>query len=196
VELVTYESIQEWCQDLNSNTRQLRHRRPYVADKWHFRWWSSRSKGSNIVCCGEAVDGRAMLDVLLQQHQDTSKSGLLNKLLEAATRGFTPRVITSLINSRVTYRQRNKCCEELTDARQQRGVKQSQAEILINRLRCRKRRQIRRFKSTWTNATFLSTFGPIRDPSQTASAPAHTIANRCADDWMISDKSLGWIPAA
>jgi hypothetical protein len=52
---------------------------------------------------------------------------------------------------------------------------------------------MRKFKSPGQAQRFLSAFGPIRDHfhPKNINSPLTAIANSCANDWMIGEKSLG-----
>jgi len=92
---VTSETIREWCQKFGQQyANQLRHQRPYIADKWHLDEVVVTIKKQQYYLW-RAVDAEGNgLDVLLQRQRDTNAAKrFFRKLLKK--HGFVPRVIVT-----------------------------------------------------------------------------------------------------
>jgi len=92
---VSYESIREWCHKFGQQyANQVRRKRPYLSDKWHFDEVVVTIKGKRYYLW-RAVDSEVnVLDILMQQHQDIrAAKRFFRKLLKQ--QGFAPRVIVT-----------------------------------------------------------------------------------------------------
>ena len=156
---VTYESIREWCQKFGQQyANQLRHKRSYIADKWHLDEVVVTIKKQQYYLW-RAVDAEGnVLDVLLQRHRDTKAAErFFRKLLKKQS--FVPRIIVT--DKLKSYEAAKKQVMKTVEHRQHKGLN-NLCENSHQPTRIRERR-MRRFKSPGQAQRFLSAFGPIRD---------------------------------
>ncbi|MEP0919877.1 IS6 family transposase [Leptolyngbya sp. DQ-M1] len=155
---VTYETIREWCQKFGQQyANQVRHKRPYITDKWHLDEMVVTIKKQQYYLW-RAVDSEGnVLDVLLQRHRDTEAAKrFFRKLLKK--QGFVPRVmVTDKLKS---YEAAKKQVMKNVEHRQHKGLN-NRAENSHQPTRVRERR-MRCFKSPGQAQRFLSAFDPIR----------------------------------
>ncbi len=152
-------TIREWCQKFGQQyANQLRRKRPYIADKWHYDEVVVTIKGQQYYLW-RAVDSEGnVLDVLLQRRRDTNAAKrFFRKLLKK--QGFVPRVIVT--DKLKSYEAAKKQVMPRVEHRQHKGLN-NRAENSHQPTRVRERR-MRRFKSPGQAQRFLSAFEPIRD---------------------------------
>lgn len=68
---VTYDSVREWCQKFGQQyANQVRHKSPYLTDKWHLDEVVVTIKGKQYYLWRGADSEGNVLDILMQQHRD------------------------------------------------------------------------------------------------------------------------------
>jgi putative transposase len=155
--MVSYEAIRKWCRTFGqAYTKQLRHRRPQLGDKWHLDEIFLTIQGERHYLWLAVDQDGTVLDMLGQRRRDKNAAETFFRKLLKGLR-YVPRVI---ITDKLASYGAAKC--ELLPS-----VEHRQHRYLNNRAENshqptrQRERTMRRFKSAGHAQRFLAADGPI-----------------------------------